>query len=262
MQMVDFKNLSVTEKDGILHITISRVEKMNALNHKTLEELKEAIQKAYDEDNIKGVLLTGAGEKAFVAGADIKEISEVPEVNARKFSEYGQEIFDAFEKCPKPVIAAVNGFALGGGCELAMACHIRIASDNAKFGLPEVTLGILPGYGGTQRLPQLVGKGKAFELIMTGDMITASDAYSIGLVNHVTDKDQLIPKCLEILNKITNKAPIAIAQVVECINAAYSKEEDGYQTEANSFGICCKSEDFHEGTSAFLDKRKPEFKGK
>ncbi|MFN3405141.1 MAG: enoyl-CoA hydratase/isomerase family protein [Cytophagaceae bacterium] len=257
--MTDYNNLALSVNDNILLITINRLEKLNALNQETLLEIKDAVQQVYDNDEIKGLIITGAGEKAFVAGADIKEISELSDVNARKFAEQGQEIFDMIEKCPKPVIAAVNGFALGGGCELALACHIRIASDNAKFGLPEVSLGILPGYGGTQRLPLLVGKGRAFEMIMTGEMITAEEAHRIGLVNHVTDKDGLMPRCLELLNKIKQKAPIAIAQVVECVNAAFAKEENGFQTEANSFGICCKTDDFKEGTTAFLEKRKPEF---
>jgi len=260
--MSGFKNLSVDLLDGILMVIVNRVEKLNALNFKTLEEIKEAIQKAYDEDEVKAVIITGAGEKAFVAGADISEFTTVNDVNARKVSENGQEIFGMIESCPKPVIAAVNGFALGGGCELALACHMRLASDNAKFGLPEVTLGIIPGYGGTQRMTQLVGRGKAIELIMTGEMITAEEALKIGLVNHVTSKEELIPKCKQILSKIMERAPLAIAQVVESVNAVYKNEEDGYQTEANSFSICCRSEDFKEGTAAFLEKRKPNFKGK
>lgn len=259
--MAEFKNLSVGFKGGIMTVTISRIEKMNALNQKTLEEIKRAIQKAYDEDNIRAVIFTGAGEKAFVAGADISEIAELTDVNARKFAENGQEIFEMIEMCPKPVIAAVNGYALGGGCELALSCHMRVAAENARFGLPEVGLGIIPGYGGTQRITQLVGKGKAFELIMTGEMITAKEALELGLVNYVTSQEDLISKCEEILAKILLKAPIAIAQVVECINAVYNEEEDGYQTEANSFSICVNSEDFLEGTKAFLEKRKANFKG-
>ncbi|MBX9850223.1 MAG: enoyl-CoA hydratase/isomerase family protein [Cytophagaceae bacterium] len=257
-----FKNLAVDLVDGILMIIVNRVEKLNALNFKTLDEIKEAIQKAYDEPEVKAVIITGAGEKAFVAGADIGEFTQINDVNARKFSENGQDIFNMIESCPKPVIAAINGFALGGGCELALACHMRIASDNAKIGLPEVTLGILPGYGGTQRLTHLIGKGRAIEMMMTGEMITAQDAYRMGLVNHVTDKEVLIPKCKEILNKIMSRAPLAIAQIVECVNAIYKKEEDGYQTEANSFSIVAKTDDFKEGIAAFLEKRKAEFKGR
>jgi enoyl-CoA hydratase len=260
--MTAFKNLSVEIHDGILMIIINRVEKLNALNFKTLDEIREAIQDAYDNSEVRSVIITGAGEKAFVAGADITEFTQVDEVNARKFAENGQEIFALIESCPKPVIAAVNGYALGGGCELALACHMRIASDNAKFGLPEVTLGILPGYGGTQRLTHLVGKGRAFEIIMTGEMISAQDAYRLGLVNHVTTKEELIPKCKQILGIVMQRAPLAIAQIVECVNAAFKKEEDGFQAEANSFLICVKSEDFREGVNAFLEKRKPEFKGR
>lgn len=260
--MAEFLGLETELKEGIFTITVNRPDKLNALNNKTLQEIRTAIQKAYDEDDIRGVIITGQGEKAFVAGADIKEISELTDLNARKFAESGQEIFMLIENCPKPVIAAVNGFALGGGCELAMACHIRIASDNAKFGLPEVNLGIIPGFGGTQRLTQHVGKGKAFEMMMTGDMISAAEAAKLGLVNHVVSPVDLSKYVLDLMTKITSKAPVAIAQLVECVNAAYNEEEDGYQTEANSFGICCKTDDFHEGTKAFLEKRKPDFSGK
>ncbi|MEQ8715454.1 MAG: enoyl-CoA hydratase-related protein [Cyclobacteriaceae bacterium] len=260
--MSDLKNLSLALKEGILTVTINRETQLNALNHDTLAELKETFQSIYDDKDIKGVILTGAGEKAFVAGADIKEFAEVNEVNGRKFSESGQEIFDLIENCHTPVIAAVNGFALGGGCELAMACHVRLASANARFGQPEVNLGILPGYGGTQRLTQLVGKGKALELMMTGDMINAEEAKDLGLVNHVfPDKETLIEKSHEMLMKITSKAPIAIGLVIDCVNAVFNKEENGYQTEANAFARCCGTEDFKEGAAAFVEKRKPDFKG-
>ncbi len=260
--MSDLKNLSLALKEGILTVTINRETQLNALNHDTLAELKETFQSIYDDKDIKGVILTGAGEKAFVAGADIKEFAEVNEVNGRKFSESGQEIFDLIENCHTPVIAAVNGFALGGGCELAMACHVRLASANARFGQPEVNLGILPGYGGTQRLTQLVGKGKALELMMTGDMINAEEAKDLGLVNHVfPDKETLIEKAHEMLIKITSKAPIAIGLVIDCVNAVFNKEENGYQTEANAFARCCGTEDFKEGAAAFVEKRKPDFKG-
>lgn len=260
--MTEFENLSLVNTNGILTITIDRVEKLNSLNVDTVEELRIAIQKVYDDKDIKGVIITGRGEKAFVAGADIKEISELNEVNGRKFSENGQEVFALIENCHKPVLAAVNGYALGGGCELAMACHIRIATENAKFGQPEVSLGIIPGYGGTQRLTQLVGKGKAAELLMTGDMITAQEAKKMGLVNHlVPDKEALMEKCEEILEKIISKAPLAVGMIVTCLNAFYTHDENGFQTEANSFASCCKSEDFKEGTEAFLEKRTAVFKG-
>ncbi|MBC3540799.1 enoyl-CoA hydratase/isomerase family protein [Rufibacter sediminis] len=259
--MVNYNNLLLENKGGILFITINRPSKMNALNIETVKEINNAMQEVYDDPEVRGVILTGSGEKAFVAGADIAEIAELNEVNGRRFAERGQDVFSMIEESPKPVIAAVNGFALGGGCELAMACHIRVASENARFGQPEVNLGIIPGYGGTQRLTQLVGKGKAMELMMTGDMISAAEAKEIGLVNHVTSPEALQDKCLEIMQKIVAKAPLAVGMIVDCVNAWYDKEENGYQTEANSFSRCCGSEDFKEGTSAFLEKRKPAFKG-
>ena len=259
--MTTFSNLKLEQQDGILTITVNRASKMNALNIETVQEIKNAMQEVYDDDDIKGVIITGDGEKAFVAGADIAEIAELNELNGRRFAERGQEAFDMIEDCPKPVIAAINGFALGGGCELAMACHIRVASDNARFGQPEVNLGVIPGYGGTQRLTQLVGKGKALELMMTGDMINAQEAYIYGLVNHVVAQTELMSKCREIMNKIISKAPLAVGLVIDCVNAVYDKEEQGFQTEANSFSRCCGSSDFKEGTQAFLQKRKPEFTG-
>lgn len=257
-----YENLLLTNNDGILTITINRESKLNALNQKTLEELKDAIQKVYDNREIRGVIITGSGEKAFVAGADIRELAQLNEMNARKFSESGQEIFDLIETCHSPVVAAVNGFALGGGCELAMACHMRIATANARFGQPEVNLGIIPGYGGTQRLTQLVGKGKAFELMMTADVIKAEEAKELGLVNHlVENKEDALQKAREIIDKISEKAPIAIGLVVDCVNAVYEKEKNGYLVEANSFASCCSTSDFEEGTDAFLNKRKANFKG-
>ncbi len=260
--MANYENLKTEIQNGIYTIRIERPESLNALNIKTIDEISTAIQHVYDDKDIKAAILTGTGERAFVAGADIKEIAELNEVNARKFAERGQEVFSMIEQCEKPVVAAVNGFALGGGCELAMACHLRVASANAKFGQPEVNLGILPGYGGTQRLTQLVGRGKALELMMTGDMISAHDALHLGLINHVVDtQSELMEATLKILDKITAKAPLAIGMVINSVNAYYSSEENGYQTEANSFAHCAKTEDFKEGTSAFIEKRKPEFKG-
>lgn len=258
---MDYQNLLLEKKDNLLTITINRESKLNALNAKTLGEIKAAFQDAYDDDSVRVIIITGKGSKAFVAGADISEIKDLNELNARKFSEEGQEIFQSIESCPKPVIAAVNGFALGGGCEIALACHIRVASENAKFGLPEVSLGIIPGYGGTQRLPQLVGKGIANELILSGDMITAQRAYEIGLVNHVVQQDELMAKTVELANKILNKAPLAVSHVIDCTNASFSNNS-GYQTEANAFSSAIKTEDFVEGTSAFLEKRKAKFSGK
>ena len=259
--MATYENLLLELNNGILTITINRADKLNALNIDTIKEIKNAVQQVYDDANVKGAIFTGAGPKAFVAGADIAEIAELSEVNARSFAERGQEVFAMIERCNKPVLAAVNGFALGGGCELAMACHMRVASDNARFGQPEVNLGVIPGYGGTQRMTQLIGKGKAMELMMTGDMISADEAKALGLVNHVVPQEDLMAKCMEIMEKVMSKAPLAIGLVVECVNAVFDKDENGYQTEANSFARCCTSEDFVEGTNAFLEKRKPVFKG-
>lgn len=258
--MLAFDNINLLIKDSILTVIINRPSKMNALNHKTMEEIGAVMQQVYDSREIKGVVFTGEGEKAFIAGADISEIAALTEVSSRKFAERGQEIFAMIEDCPKPIVAAINGYALGGGCELAMACHIRVAVESAKFGQPEVNLGLIPGYGGTQRLTQLVGKGKALELMMTADTISAQEAKAIGLVNHVVSTQaQLTQLAEEILRKILSKAPLAIEMVISCVNAVYNKEEDGYQTEANSFSICCKSEDFKEGTKAFLEKRPAKF---
>lgn len=260
--MTDFQNILTEIKDGVLHLTINREPSLNALNFDTLEEIRTAFEEVIDSKEIKAVILTGAGEKAFVAGADIREIAELNELNARKFAENGQEIFSMIENCNKPVIAVTNGYTLGGGCELAMACHMRIATANAKFGQPEVNLGIIPGYGGTQRLTMLVGRGKANELMMTGNLIDAQEAKELGLVNHVlSTKDEAIAKAESLLNTIMEKAPLAIGMIIDCVNAVYLSEENGYQTEANSFARCVKSGDYVEGTSAFLEKRKPIFRG-
>jgi len=228
----------------------------------TVNELKAVFQSMYDNKEVAGVILTGSGEKSFVAGADISEIAALTELQGRKFAEYGQEVFATIEQCNKPVIAVVNGFALGGGCELAMACHIRIATKSAKFGQPEVNLGIIPGYGGTQRLTQLVGKGRAFEIMLTGDIVNAEEAYRIGLANHVQEtKIEALNLATEIIKKVQNKAPLAVGMVIDCVNAA-TYSQSGYQTEANAFANCCKSEDFKEGTRAFLEKRPARFTGK
>jgi enoyl-CoA hydratase len=228
--MTDFQNILTEVKDGVLYLTINREDKMNALNFATLEELKAIFEEVIDRKEIKAVIITGSGEKAFVAGADISEIADLNEVNARKFAENGQEIFATIENCHKPVIAVTNGYTLGGGCELAMACHIRIATSNAKFGQPEVNLGIIPGYGGTQRLTILIGRGKANELMMTGDMIDAETALRLGLVNHVFEsKSEAIAKAEELISKIMSKAPLAIGMIVDCVNSVYLPEENGYQ---------------------------------
>jgi enoyl-CoA hydratase len=260
--MSNYKNLLEDFKDGILTITINRPEKLNALNTLTLSEIKSSIEVAYDNPEVKGIIVVGAGKKAFVSGADISEFTELNEMNGRKFAERGQEIFALLENCHKPVVAVVNGYALGGGCELALACHIRIGTENAFFGQPEVSLGLIPAYGGTQRLTQVIGKGKALEMMMTGDMVSADEAKKMGMINHIvaTREDGLL-KAREILNKIFKNAPLAVGMVVNCVNSVFLFDEDGYQTEANSFANCCGSNDFIEGTTAFLEKRKPEFTG-
>lgn len=250
-------------KENILYITINRAQKLNALNKEVLTELADAIRFASETEEVRGVLLTGAGEKAFVAGADISEFQNYTLAEGKELARAGQQnVFDAIENCPKPVVAAINGFALGGGLELAMACHIRIASDNAKLGLPEVTLGLIPGYGGTQRLAQLVGKGRAIEMITTADMITAEKAVAIGLVNDVVPQTELLAKAAEILNKIKQRAPLAVASAIKAINASLNKEVNGFEIEIEEFANCFQTADFKEGVSAFLEKRKALFAGK
>ncbi|HMG88614.1 MAG TPA: enoyl-CoA hydratase-related protein [Chryseolinea sp.] len=249
--------------DHILTVTLSRPKALNALNLELLEGLRGIIQELYQNNDTKGLILTGDGDKAFVAGADIKEITSLTPDQAHELSKRGQELFKLIENCPKPVIAAVNGFALGGGCELAMACHIRIATENAKFGQPEVTLGLIPGYGGTQRLPQLIGRGKALELMLTADMISAQEAKALGLVNHVvSNKDDLMDLADAIMKKIIANAPGAITKIIRSVNAGYEFENAGYESEAENFAACTETEDFKEGTNAFIQKKKPNFTGK
>ncbi len=247
---------------SILIVTISRPDALNALNVDVLDGLHAIIQEAYQNKNVRGIIITGEGDKAFVAGADIKELSLLNKEHAFATAQKGQRLFKQIEDFPKPVIAAINGFALGGGCELAMACHIRIATESAKFGQPEVNLGIVPGYGGTQRLAQLVGRGKALELIMTADFISAQEAKTVGLVNHVVaGHDELMELAMKMMTKILSKSPLAIAHVIKSVNAGFYGEELGYKTEAESFAACAASEDFKEGTDAFMEKRKANFKG-
>jgi len=260
---MDFENIIVDLKDRIQYVIINRESKLNALNKATLNELHIAITGAFNNAQVGGIIITGAGQKAFVAGADISEFASLDAEGGGKLAREEQvNVFDLIENGPKPVIAAVNGFALGGGLELAMACHIRIASDNAKMGLPEVTLGLIPGYGGTQRLTRLVGKGKALEMIMTADMITAADAFQFGLVNHVVGQDELLPKAEELLSKMLLRAPLALASAIKAVNAATTPGLDGFEVEIEEFGKCFGTEDLKEGVSAFLEKRKPAFKGK
>ncbi|MCS6935875.1 MAG: enoyl-CoA hydratase-related protein [Chitinophagales bacterium] len=254
----------LTELDdkGIFTITINREDKLNALNKTVISELNDAVDEIYQNSAIKGAIITGKGIKSFVAGADISEFKGMTEAEGKALAQRGHDVFDKIELCPKPIIAAVNGFALGGGCELAMACHLRIASENAKFGQPEVKLGIIPGYGGTQRLTQLIGKGKALELLMTGDTIDAACAAKLGLVNDVVQTVELLDACKAMLQKITSMAPFAIAQVIQSVYAHFKDGINGFDTEIELFGKCVATEDFAEGTAAFLEKRKPVFKGK
>jgi len=261
MQFPSFENVLLTAENGILTITINRPSKLNALNLKTMQEIEAAVAFLKNTPELKGAILTGAGEKAFVAGADIAEFAGLTPPKATEMAQRGHDILFSIERSAKPIIAAVNGFALGGGCELAMSCHFRVAAENAKFGQPEVNLGLIPGYGGTQRLTQLVGKGRANELMMTADMIGAEEALRIGLVNHVVPLANLQAKCQEILQKIFTKAPVAIAYVIESVNAAVDTN-NGYSTEAEKFGQCFATEDVKEGTTAFLEKRKANFQGK
>ncbi len=258
-----YKNLIAENKEGILYITINREDKLNALNIELLQELKQVVATIYSDASIKGAILTGKGAKAFAAGADIAEFAKFSESEGVALSASGHDIFNSIERCPKPFIALVNGFCLGGGCELAMACHMRIASENAKFGQPEVNLGIIPGYGATQRLVQLIGKAKAIELLLTADMISANEAKDLGLANHVLPTiEDAMKKCEEIINKIASKGPIAVAKIIECVDAHFSKTENGFEKEIKMFGWCMTTEDFKEGTTAFVEKRKAIFTGK
>jgi enoyl-CoA hydratase len=246
---------------GVFTVTINRPDKLNALNRDVMNDLDKVIDQIESDPAIRVVILTGSGQKGFVAGADIGEFVGLSGAQGSELAKRGQDVFFRIERCTKPVIAAVNGFALGGGCELAMACHFRIASENAKFGQPEVNLGLIPGYGGTQRLVQLIGKGRALELLLTGNMIDASIALEYGLVNHVVPQDDLLPKARMICDIIVAKAPLAISRCISSANAVFDAE-DGYEKEINAFGECFESEDMKEGTSAFLEKRKANFKGK
>jgi enoyl-CoA hydratase len=254
------ENILARVESDVLVITINRPDKLNALNKQTIEEIRTALRQAYDEPAIAGAIITGEGPKAFVAGADISEFMSYSNDEARGLSAHGHEVFNYIEHCPKPVIAAVNGFALGGGCELAMACHLRIASENAKFGQPEVNLGLIPGYAGTQRLVRYVGRTKALELLMTADMITAQDALSLGLVNAVVPQADLLKTCFAMMDKIKSKSPMAIAEIIRCVNAYDETGIIGMNAEIESFGGLFGTDDFHEGVGAFLEKRKASFR--
>ena len=260
---MNYENILIAIDNGIGQITINRPAKLNALNKATIQELHDAFESLENNSDVRVIILTGEGEKAFVAGADISEFAAFSIEEGAHLAAQGQELlFNFVEKLKTPVIAAVNGFALGGGLELAMACHFRIASDNAKMGLPETSLGVIPGYGGTQRLPQLIGKGRAMELIMTAGMIDAETAKSYGLVNHVVAQAELLEFTKGIASKIMRNSPNAIGKAIKAINANYKHDVDGYDVEIRNFGKCFGTEDFKEGTSAFLEKRKATFTGK
>jgi len=256
-----YQTLLTSLEEGILTITINRPDKLNALNKQVMADLSEVLDEVYTNALIRSVIITGAGPKSFVAGADISEFVGLSTDEGTNLAKKGQDIFFKIENSPKPIVAVVNGFALGGGCELAMSCHFRIASDNAKFGQPEINLGLIPGYGGTQRLTQLIGKGRALELIMSGTMIDAATALQYGLVNYAVPQNELLDKAKAILTVINSKAPIAIAAAITAANAVFDETKNGYETEINAFGNCFGTEDMKEGTAAFLEKRKPVFKG-
>src|SRR5271154_4999939 len=256
-------NVLYQKKDGIAYVTVNRPKVLNALNTPTWADLRTAFEDARDDATVRGVILTGAGDKGFIAGADIGELAHATAIEADRSSRFGQEVLDLIENLGKPVIAAVNGFALGGGCETAMACTIRVAVESAKFGQPEVTLGLVPGGGGTQRLPRLVGKGRALKLILSGEMVGAQDAYRMGLVDEIVPAADLIPRAEAILKKIGSNAPIAVRLALEATNkGAETSLAEGLLLEASYFGLCAATEDKKEGTSAFLEKRAPNFQGR
>ena len=258
-----YSTLLTVLENNIFIITINRPDKMNALNKTVLEELSTAIDEVINNLDIKSAIITGTGPKAFVAGADISEFLSLDAKGGKALAQRGQDlVFNKIENCPKPIVAAVNGFALGGGCELAMSCHFRLASENAKFGQPEVNLGLIPGYGGTQRLVKLIGKGKALELLMSGNMIDANEAKQLGLVNHVTSPETLLEQTIKILSVINSKAPLAVAACIKAANAVYDETKNGFEVEVEEFGRCFATEDMKEGVSAFLEKRKANFTGK
>lgn len=258
---MEYKTILTGLSEGILTITINRPDKLNALNKMVFDELDQIMDIVYSDASIKSVVITGQGDKAFVAGADISEFMSVPADKGAELALRGQAVFFKIESCPKPVVAAVNGFALGGGCELAMACHFRYASENAKFGQPEVNLGLIPGYGGTQRLTNLIGKGRALELLMTGNFIGAGEAYRMGLANAVFPQAELMDKVREVLRLIMTKSPFAISKVIKAANG-FDHSRNGFDNEGKLFGETFASQDMKEGTSAFLEKRKPNFTGK
>ncbi len=259
---MSYTTLLTSLAEGILTVTINRPDKLNALNKEVFNDLDAVLDTIYADATIKSVIITGSGTKAFVAGADIAEFGNLTAQQGMHLAKRGQDVFFKIEHAPKPIIACVNGFALGGGCELAMSCHFRIASENAKFGQPEVNLGLIPGYGGTQRLVQLIGKGKAMELLMSAHMIDANEAKELGLVNYVTTQETLLDHAKKILGVINTKAPLAVAACIQAANAAWDETKDGFSVEIEAFGKCFETNDMKEGTTAFLEKRKAVFVGK
>lgn len=258
-----YQTIKTELSEGTYIITINRPDKLNALNRDVINELGQALEEVYQNDAIKSAIITGEGAKAFVAGADITEFTDLDATGGAALAQIGQDkVFSKIENSPKPIVAAVNGFSLGGGCELAMACHFRTASENAKFGQPEVNLGLIPGYGGTQRLVQLIGKGKAMELLITADMIKADEAKALGLVNHVFTAEELLPKTKEIMQKIQTKAPLAVGKIISLVNEAATASQTGLSNEVKAFGESFGTEDKKEGTAAFLEKRAASFSGK
>ena len=257
------ENILLETNNNILTLTVNRPEKLNALNQKTLKEIEEAINNAQTDENVAAIIITGSGEKSFIAGADISELAKANAVTGMKFASYGQKVMNTIEQSGKPVIAAVNGFAVGGGCELAMSCHIRVASENAMFGQPEIKLGVIPGFGGTQRLVRLVGKGRALEMNLLGNMINAQRAYEIGLVNLVVPQNELAETVAKMAKQLTYSAPIAMQCIIDSINhGAECSLPEGLDYEAKAFAVTCATEDMKEGTQAFLEKRKANFNGK
>ena len=259
---MSYETLLTSLDNNIFTVTINRPDKLNAINAQVMTDLDSVLNEILSNEEIKSVIITGAGQKGFVAGADISEFHGLSVEEGKAVAKKGLDIFFRIENSPKPIVAAVNGFALGGGCELAMACHFRIASENAKFGQPEVNLGLIPGYGGTQRLVQLIGKGRAIELLISGNLIDANTALQYGLVNAVVPQEELLNKATSILTVINTKAPIAVAKCIEAANAVYNETLNGYELEMNGFGNCFGTEDMQEGTTAFLEKRKAIFRGK
>lgn len=257
-----YETLLTTIEENILLITINRPDKLNALNKQVMSDLDSVLDEVYSNAGIRAAVITGSGPKSFVAGADISEFIGLSIEEGKALAQKGQDIFFKIEQAPKPIVACVNGFALGGGCELAMSCHFRIASANAKFGQPEVNLGIIPGYGGTQRLTQLIGKGRALELIMSGSMIDAEKALQYGLVNYVVPQEELLAKAKDILALINSKAPLAIAATIQAVNAVFDENKNGYAVEVEAFANCFGTEDMKEGAKAFVEKRKANFTGK